>query len=67
MTRDHLIYVLTLATLFVAIPVRAQEYLAFEITKDKKLTVKVKVEGKERILIVDTGAVGELIRKGGLL
>ena len=31
------------------------------MTKDKKLTVKVKVEGKERILIVDTGAVDLLL------
>jgi len=56
-----LICVLTLATLFAAIPARAQEYLPFEITKDKKLLVKVKVEGKERILIVDTGAVDLLL------
>ena len=61
MSRNHLIYVLTLATLFVAIPAQAQEYLPFEITKDKKLIVKAKVEGKERILIVDTGAVDLLL------
>src|ERR1043166_3147301 len=54
---NRLIRLLTLATIFVVTPALAQESIPFETTRDKKLTVKVKVEGKERILIVDTGAV----------
>jgi len=60
-SRNCLIRLLTLATLFAATPTLCQELIPFEVTKDKKLTVKVKVEGKERILIVDTGAVDLLL------
>src|SRR4029434_4700494 len=60
-SRNCLIPLITLATLFAATPALAQELIPFEVTKDKKLTVKVKVEGKERILIVDTGAVDLLL------
>src|SRR4029434_9160976 len=49
-SRNCLIPLITLATLFAATPALAQELIPFEVTKDKKLTVKVKVEGKERIL-----------------
>jgi hypothetical protein len=58
---NRLIRLLTLATIFVVTPALAQESIPFETTRDKKLTVKVKVEGKERILIVDTGAVDLLL------
>ena len=60
-SRNCLIRLLTLATLFVATPALAQEFIPFETTKDKKLTVRVKVEGKDRVLIVDTGAVDLLL------
>jgi hypothetical protein len=58
---NGLIRLLTLAMLFVVTPALAQEFIPFETTKDKKLTVRVKVEGKDRILIVDTGAVDLLL------
>ena len=61
MSTNCLIRLLTLATLLAATPVLAQESIPFEITKDKKLIMKVKVEGKERVLIVDTGAVDLLL------
>lgn len=57
MSRKCLIRLLTLVTLFVATPAFAQRLIPFEITRDKKLIVEVRVDGKERILIVDTGAV----------
>jgi hypothetical protein len=43
--------------LFVATPALAQESIPFTVTRDKKLLVKVEVEGKERVLVLDTGAV----------
>jgi len=39
----------------------AQESLPFATTRDKKLIAKVKVDGKERLLILDTGAVDLLL------
>jgi hypothetical protein len=48
----------SLATaLFIVTPALAQETIPFTTTKDKKLIAKVKIEGKERTLILDTGAV----------
>jgi hypothetical protein len=43
--------------LFVVTSAFAQRFIPFEITRDKKLTVKVRIDGKERNLVVDTGAV----------
>lgn len=45
------------AALFIGTPVLAQETIPFTTTKDRKLIAKVKIEGKERTLILDTGAV----------
>lgn len=45
------------AALFIVTPALAQETIPFTITKDRKLIAKVKVEGIERTLILDTGAV----------
>jgi hypothetical protein len=45
------------AALIIVTPALAQETIPFTTTKDKKLIVKVKVEGIERTLILDTGAV----------
>jgi hypothetical protein len=56
-SRNCLIRLLTLATLSVATPALAQESIPFTVTRDKKLLVKVEVEGKERVLVLDTGAV----------
>jgi len=39
----------------------AQESLPFATTRDQKLIAKVKVDGKERVLILDTGAVDLLL------
>jgi hypothetical protein len=50
-------YVLILTALFVAIPALAQESIPFKTTKDKKLLANVKIDGKERTLVLDTGAV----------
>ena len=44
------------AVLFIVTPAPAQETIPFTTTKDKKLIAKVKIEGKERTLILDTGA-----------
>ena len=52
---------LALAALCIAIPMLAQESLPFATTRDKKLIAKVKVDGKERLLILDTGAVDLLL------
>jgi hypothetical protein len=52
---------LALAALFIAIPALAQKSIPFATTRDKKLLAKVKVDGKERILILDTGAVDLLL------
>lgn len=45
------------AALFIVTPALAQETIPFTTTKDKKLIARVKIEGKERTLILDTGAV----------
>ena len=50
-------YVLILTALFVAIPALAQESIPFKTTRDKKLLANVKIDGKERTLVLDTGAV----------
>jgi len=50
-------YVLILTALFVAIPALAQESIPFKTTRDKKLLANVKIDGKERTLVLDTGAL----------
>jgi hypothetical protein len=55
--RNRFIYVLIFTALFVATPTLAQESISFRTTKDKKLLADVKIDGKERTLVLDTGAV----------
>jgi hypothetical protein len=55
--RNRLSSVLVLTALFVASPAVAQEAIPFRTTRDKKLLAEVKVDGKERTLVLDTGAV----------
>lgn len=42
---------------FIVTPAFAQRTIPFTTTRDKKLIAKVKIEGKERTLVLDTGAV----------
>lgn len=57
MKSNRLSCVLVLAALFFAIPTAAQESIPLKATRDKKLLAEVKIDGKERTLVLDTGAV----------